>query len=144
MSWGYKILTFYLGFVALMVFMVYSAFQHKVNLVTTDYYERELQYQDIIDGSFNLSKVGETVFVNRNLQELDILLPSLAEKPFENLEIWLYNQADNSGDIKINLVSTSDNRYSLPITPQISGRYTLKVKWHQDNIPYYFEKEMTI
>lgn len=144
MSWGYKIMAFYLGFVALTVFMVYSAFQYKVNLVSSDYYERELQFQDIIDGSRNLNKEGETVFVTKTIEELDILLPSITNAPYENLEIWLYNKADNSGDVKINLAQTSDNRYSLPLTPQITGRYLLKVKWHQDKIPYYFEKEMTI
>jgi len=144
MSWGYKIMAFYLGFVALTVFMVYSAFQYKVNLVSSDYYERELQFQDIIDGSRNLNKEGETVFVTKTIEELDILLPSITNAPYENLEIWLYNKADNSGDVKINLAQTSDNRYSLPLTSQITGRYLLKIKWHQDKIPYYFEKEMTI
>lgn len=145
MSWGYKILTFYLAFVALIVFMVFSAFQYKVNLVSTDYYERELNYQDVIDGHKNLAAAGETVYVNHPSGGLDILLPNMAAgKPYEKLEIWLYNEATQEGDIKINIDNTSDNRFELPLETQNTGSYVLKVKWYQDGVPYYYEKTMRL
>jgi len=145
MSWGYKILTFYLAFVALIVFMVFSAFQYKVNLVSTDYYERELKYQDVIDGRVNLAAAGETVYVNHPSGGLDILLPSMAAgKPYEQLEIWLYNEATQGGDVKINIESTSDNRFEIPLEAQNIGSYVLKIKWFQGGLPYYFEKAMRL
>jgi hypothetical protein len=51
MSWGYKILIFYGLFVGMMAALVIGSYQHKVNLVSKDYYEMELKYQDVIDGS---------------------------------------------------------------------------------------------
>lgn len=145
MSWGYKILTFYLAFVALIVFMVFSAFQYKVNLVSTDYYERELNYQDVIDGKGNLSAAGETVYVNILKGALDILLPNLDPgKPLNELEIWLYNEATQEGDVKINIGNTLDNRFEIPLEKQNTGSYVLKIKWYQGGVPYYFEKTMRL
>lgn len=145
MSWGYKILTFYLAFVALIVFMVFSAFQYKVNLVSTDYYERELNYQDVIDGRANLSAAGETVYVNHVKSGLDILLPGIKPgKPLNQLEIWLYNEATQEGDVKINIDNTLNNRFEIPLEAQNTGSYVLKIKWYQDGVPYYFEKTMRL
>ena len=49
MNWGYKILAVYLVFVAGIVVMVYKSSTQKIDLVTTDYYAKELKYQERID-----------------------------------------------------------------------------------------------
>jgi hypothetical protein len=146
MNWGYKILAFYLSFVALIVFMVFSAFQYNVNLVTKDYYERELQYQDVIDGSFNLKKRGETVYINTLDQEIRILLPTEVEgAELTNLEIWIYNESGQHKDIKINEKSTMLNQFNIPIQKEEhKGDYIAKIKWHEAGTPYYFEKKIKL
>lgn len=146
MNWGYKILSFYLGFVALIVFMVYSAFQYNVNLVTSDYYERELDYQKIIDGSKNLSTSKKQVVTQLTSDQLSIQLPAAnpAQIPLTDVELWLYNEAVRSGDIMVNHKEAFTSTFNLPLGEQHKGRYVLKVKWHQGDTPYYFEKPMVL
>jgi hypothetical protein len=48
-SWGIKIAMLYCGFVALIIIMVSMAMNQKIDLVSKDYYEQELNYQKKID-----------------------------------------------------------------------------------------------
>jgi hypothetical protein len=49
MNWGKKILIVYLVFVLGIGFMVYKASTQNTDLVTTDYYAKELKYQEKIE-----------------------------------------------------------------------------------------------
>ena len=48
-SWGYKIAGAYLLFVAGIMFLVYKANNETYDLVTENYYEEELKFQNVID-----------------------------------------------------------------------------------------------
>ena len=45
MNWGYKIILVYVLFVAGIVFLVVRSSMENTDLVTSDYYEKELKYQ---------------------------------------------------------------------------------------------------
>jgi hypothetical protein len=49
MNWGYKIAITFILFGALIIFMVVKSFQQNIDLVTDDYYQEELKYQQQID-----------------------------------------------------------------------------------------------
>jgi hypothetical protein len=53
LSWGYKIMFVYIAFVAGMGFLVFKASSQKFDLVTKDYYDQELKYQQVIDQAAN-------------------------------------------------------------------------------------------
>ena len=51
MNWGLKITILYAGFVVLILSMVFRTFGYKVDLVSADYYDQELKFQDRINGT---------------------------------------------------------------------------------------------
>jgi len=53
MSWGIKITILYCGFVVLILSMVFATMTYKVDLVSADYYDQELKFQDKINGIRN-------------------------------------------------------------------------------------------
>ena len=53
MSWGIRIIIFYLVFISGIIFLVVKSGQHKTALVADNYYEKELQYQQVIDARKN-------------------------------------------------------------------------------------------
>ncbi|MBL0145087.1 MAG: FixH family protein [Chitinophagaceae bacterium] len=61
MNWGYKILIVYGAFVAGILFMVFKSSTSKMDLVTTDYYAKELKYQDKIDEKGRTNALSEEV-----------------------------------------------------------------------------------
>ena len=65
LSWGYKITLVYIAFVAGMGFLVFKASSQKFDLVTKDYYEQELKYQQVIDQAANSSRLSEPVTIEQ-------------------------------------------------------------------------------
>ena len=61
MNWGYKILLVYVVFVAGIMFLVFKSSSQKMDLVTTDYYAKELKYQQKIDAMNKVQKLSDTV-----------------------------------------------------------------------------------
>ena len=63
MSWGYKILSVYIIFVVGIMVMVFKSSMQNTDLVTPDYYEKELKYQQTIDESARTGKLSAKVEV---------------------------------------------------------------------------------
>jgi hypothetical protein len=53
MNFGVKITALYLGFVALILTLVFMSFGQKVELVSKDYYAQEIAFQDKINSINN-------------------------------------------------------------------------------------------
>ena len=49
MNWGHKIIAVYVVFIAGMIFLVFKSSRQNIELVTEDYYAKELVYQQKID-----------------------------------------------------------------------------------------------
>ena len=63
MNWGYKILMVYILFVAGIMVMVFMSSTQNTDLVTTDYYEKELVYQQKIDQISRTSALSAKVAI---------------------------------------------------------------------------------
>jgi hypothetical protein len=59
MNWGYKILFVYAIFITGILFMVFKSATQKMDLVTPDYYAKELKYQEKIDESNRVNALSE-------------------------------------------------------------------------------------
>ena len=61
MNWGTKITLVYVGFVMLIVSLVFISATNKSELVAADYYEQELKFQDRIDAVKNEQELAVTI-----------------------------------------------------------------------------------
>lgn len=143
MSWGYKILAMYGAFMLLIGALVFGSYQQDVNLVSKDYYQREIEFQQVIDGRNNLQKMAAQPEILMLKDVLEVKLPA-GSSELKDLEIWFYNVAIPAADIKFNEESTTKRIFTFPLTPVHTGTYHLKIKWTVSGIPYYFDKEMSI
>ena len=75
MSWGYKIMFVYIAFVAGIGFLIFKASNQEFDLVTKDYYEQELKYQQVIDQSANASRLSMPLYIEKKEAELKISFP---------------------------------------------------------------------
>src|SRR6187200_484477 len=100
LSWGYKIMFVYIAFVIGMGFLVYKASSQKFDLVTKDYYNQELKYQQVIDQAANSSKLSAPVTEERNEGELKISFPSEMQGKKKLVDFYLYYAADAKRDFR--------------------------------------------
>jgi hypothetical protein len=141
LNWGYKILIVYLMFAAGMLTMVYLTTQENRDLVSDNYYEEELAYQEIIDQSSRTAKLSAAVEVELNQmnKKINISLPS----EFKNTPVegtWrLYYAADRKRDLQ-GIINTNNGKQQIETQRDITGSYTLKLQWESVNQVYYFEK----
>ena len=61
LSWGKRIAMLYIGFVALVAVMITMSMRQKIELVSPDYYDRELVFQNKIDEMNNANALSERV-----------------------------------------------------------------------------------
>jgi nitrogen fixation protein FixH len=141
MNWGYKILFVYIIFIAGILFMVLKSSTQKMDLVTTDYYAKELKYQEKIDEGNRLGALSEEVRYQIKDKEIAIYFP----KDFSGKKITgtanLYCPSDEQKDIAKKFL-LQDEALIIPIVNK--GQFELHINWQADGITYYFEKKIFI
>jgi len=141
MNWGYKILTVYLVFVAGIAVMVYQSTTQKIDLVTTDYYAKELKYQDRIDAIRRTGALSSKVTYEVKGNTISLLLPSEFESKETSGTILLYYPADNSKDVNKDF-TTGSRTITIDIPAAANGSYQLQLNWVTDGQAFYFEDNL--
>jgi hypothetical protein len=143
MNWGYKILCVYVVFVAGISFLVYKSSSQKMDLVTTDYYAKELKYQQRIDETSRGNSLSGPVKYSVKNDGVDILLPGEFSGKTVSGDMVLYCPADEDKDVKQHF-STQGTAISLPVHGIKKGYYNLQLSWQADGVSYYFEAKVHI
>lgn len=143
MNWGTKILFVYIAFILGISFMVYKSSTQKTDLVTTDYYARELKYQDKIDEMKRAGALSEQVKCEIRKNELVIVFPKDFTGKKLSGEVVLYCPSDEKKDIKKNFM-VQDEPVLLPLSLVKAGMYELHINWQDGGVAYYFEKKILI
>lgn len=143
MNWGYKILVVYLVFVGGILFLVFKSSSQKMDLVTTDYYAKELKYQEKIDQNSRVAALSAPLQCELKAGELSIVFPKdFSGKKIEG-EAVLYYPADENRDIS-KAFATTNSTVSVPLKIENKGSYELHLNWTVDGVSYYFEKKIFI
>ena len=143
MSWGNKIVIVFILFTALIGTLVYNAFRTNFDLVSPDYYNQELRYQEVIDGKYNAENAGG-IIVSQDSSSFIIELPAQMQQETIEGEAWFYCITDASKDKKIKLDALMYAKQVIDKTQLEEGAYTLKLNWKVNATPYYAEKEVLI
>lgn len=143
MNWGKKILIVYLVFVAGIVFMVVKSSMQNTDLVTTDYYAKELKYQDKIDEMGRVSALSAPVRYEIKEGILHIEFPGDFSGRELTGEAVLYCPADKNRDITKPFTIT-DTVLKVDLPPYYTGLYRLQLSWKDGKTTYYFEKKIFI
>lgn len=141
MSWGYKIFLAYTAFAAGILFLAYKASQQSFDLVTENYYEAELKYQDVIDQKGNVSQLSEPPRITHTINTVNVQLPKEFSNQSVKGEIYLYRPSDATKDIRRQF-STGQGFYSLDLGKELSGSYDLKLSWETGGKRFFSEKRI--
>ena len=140
-SWGHKILFAYLAFVGGILFMVFKASQEKYDLVTPNYYEAELKYQEVIDQRENTEKLSAQPKISHSVNTLSIQLPLEFLNAQVKGDVHLYRASDAGMDIRKSF-ETQQAFIRLPLGKDLSGNYDLKLSWQANGKFYYQEQKI--
>jgi hypothetical protein len=139
LNWGVKIFTVYGIFVLFMIFMVSRTMKHDVNLVSKDYYAKELVFQDQIEKINNLKNLDQKVSykITANTVEINVPEGAVAEG-----ELHFFRPSDPNLDVIVSLKNSET--IVVPITEFKKGMYRLKADWAANGMEYYAEEIIVI
>lgn len=78
--------------------LVYECTQNPSVMVSNNYYEQELKYQDLIDARANAQSFNDSLLLIKNQGEVLFKIPKELNGLMQNLKIELYNTSDDKKD----------------------------------------------
>ena len=143
MNWGYKILLVYAVFVSGIMFLVFKSSGEKVDLVTTDYYAKELKYQQRIDAMSRVHDLSDTVKCEVNKAQVRIVFPKDFYGKKIDGEVILYCPSDEDKDVTKKF-SVTDVPVLISVESSAKREYDLQLNWDVNGTSYYLEKKLLI
>ncbi|MBN2596024.1 MAG: FixH family protein [Marinifilaceae bacterium] len=139
MSWGTKLaIGASIYIVGILAFVAFSTTQ-KINLVSKDYYPKEVEYQQQIDKLKNAKELNETILISQKNGKLQFQFPSNMHDQVKG-EIIFYRPSDYESDIKTAIELNENGLQELNTDQLLKGMYTIKINWEHDGIGYYKEE----
>ena len=143
MNWGHKITIVFIGFAALIGTMVYKCTQQQYDLVSEDYYNQELKYQDKIDGSKQAATISP-VTISQTTSDVIIKMPGELKGETVEGEVWLYCASKAADDVKLPLNVGYDGMMHINKNKMAASNYIAKITWSSDNKNYYKELPLIV
>lgn len=141
MSWGNKLLLVFIAFAMLMGTLVYKCTQQNFELVSADYYNEELRFQDKIDGENNANRLSN-LSITQTTDRLIIQMPKEQMGSAISGQLWFYCGSNASFDRKIPLAVNDQGQMIIEKSALVKTNYLIKTTWESGKEKYY--KEVTV
>lgn len=139
MNWGTWIVISFIIFAIGTFAMVYISMSTRVDLVTDDYYEKELKYQDHIDLVKGTNALEQPVGMEMTPDMLRISFPNIGAKASYSGAIQLFRPSDKKSDFILPVSIDSGYTQSIPIGLFTQGLWRVKISWSVETRNYYSE-----
>jgi hypothetical protein len=133
MNWGKSIVLVFIGFALFIGVLVTVCVRQQVSLVSKDYYQEELNYQQQIDELNNAAALQSkpVIFVDRK---------HIQVSGIQNGELNLLRPSDSRFDASF--VVDSIKTFDLSKYP--SGRYNASLRWEMDGKRYLVREPINL
>ncbi|MBS2212316.1 FixH family protein [Carboxylicivirga mesophila] len=135
-NWGHGIILVIVLAVAGFLSMVFITTRERIDMVTEDYYPKELKYDDQIEKIKNYNALSKKVEVTLG-DALYIQFPdNIANASDISGLVHLYRPSDKDLDIEKDIQLNSSYGMSIPLTDLMNGKYELIIEWQANGQPY--------
>jgi len=144
LNWGWSMLLVYITFMSVFLFYFWRSFKELESneLVTEDYYEKELVYGDVLDKKHNADTMRIQVQIMQDIDGLRIQFPNYV-KGIEG-KIVLYKPDNSKLDQEYFIDLDKKNQQKIVKEKLIPGRWDIKLDWKIGDVPYFIERKITI
>ena len=128
----------------MILFMVIRTMTEKVDLVTEDYYQKELQFEQQITQDNAAKNLGASPTVTIVGDKIEVAFPDTMAKQSINGTVTFYRPSDSSKDVLIPLQPNTNGTQEIERNQFIKGLYQVKISWKAAAQDYYYETYLTI
>ncbi|MEZ2416128.1 FixH family protein [Muriicola sp. E247] len=144
-NWGTGIVLSFIGFIAfILFFVVRMSMDDRANhdLVTEEYYKKELSYQKEIDAMEVVSKLPYPPQLIRTDSGMTVRFPENMIPSKINGKVSLYRPSNKHLDFDFP-ISLSNTHLLIPDKRLLDGRWDIDVSWDYEGETYLFRKSFT-
>ena len=142
LHWGWGIGLLYSGFVAMIGVLVFSSMNQHIELVTENYYDEEIQFQQKIDRIKRTNALTEPLRWHIEGDQLIVQFPANVGTAEGKIHFYCPANSHNDRDIQLKPDTQKINRISLSALP--AGHYTFQIDWKADGQEYWNEGKVDV
>lgn len=139
-NWGVGVFVLYSSFVILILFLVFKSVNTKVDLVTEDYYQQELKYQDKIDQKRNAADLE--LGLKHEVSGTTIFLAFPPDHQLAKGTVMVYRPSNKVYDKTFDIKLDENSKMIIAMEKSPIGLYKLKINWSNNSIDYYVEEDI--
>ena len=137
MNWGKSIILAFVLFGAFIATLVTVCVRQDVSLVSKDYYQEELAYQQQMERQQNAGDLEHKPEISVQHNQVQIAFDQFGD--IKNAELFLFCPANANLDKKIKVESSQQAVQTIPVT-LVPGMYKARFTWTMNEKDFYIEK----
>lgn len=143
-TWGHGValaLGLFIIFILSMIFYFTSTWKNS-ELITDDYYEAELAYQDVIDAKSLANGLPEKTQYSQDKMGIRITFPQEYNNINTQFSIDLHRAEDQKLDVIKEMELDGRNSLFIPAAVLAKGNYVLRVHWTRAEKNYQLDYDL--
>ena len=142
--WPYGIVVFFGLLFCGMAVVVAIAATHRESMVSENYYEQELKFQDRIDSAARAQKSGASIQLDAVAGKLLVAVPARQVAQKFSGAIEFYRPSSPKLDCAFQFAPRADGTQTLDVSKLAAGLWQVRVKWSAGGQDYFLEEKITI
>jgi hypothetical protein len=143
-NWGTGIVIsfiLFIGFIMYMVITMMSSDKYNHDLVTEEYYKKEINYQEEIDAEKNAQLLSENIEVKTSSKGVEIYFPKdLKFKEIKGI-INFYRPSNKKLDFNIP-IDLKSHSLIIPNEKVVEGKWGITIDWKYEGVKYLFKDKI--
>ena len=145
LNWGFGIVLAFIGFIGFILYFVIIASTDQRadhNLVTDEYYQEELKYQEEINALENAKNLNVQFNFVQTTEGLQIVIPETVRQQKAEGTVSLYRPSNKHLDFDL-AISLSNSHLLIPDNRLLGGRWDIKIRWKHLEKDYLVKESIT-
>ena len=145
LNWGFGIVLAFIAFIAFILYFVVIASTDQAanhHLVTDEYYQEELKYQEEINALENARNLKAQFKFEQTTEGLKIIIPEVLQKQNTKGTVSLYRPSNKHLDFDL-AISLSNSHLLIPDNRLLGGRWDIKIRWQDRDKDYLVKESIT-
>ncbi len=145
-NWGTGIIIGMILFMGFITTLSVKMIGSKVDLVTKDYYEQGIAFEEHLNQvkAANALSQPVTVDVNYTATQVQITLPTEFSKQSVEGTVLFFRPSEKDKDFSVALKPDSNLKQDFPLEKLDKGIWWVKLQWKANGKDYYYEVEVVI
>lgn len=144
-NWGTGLvigMVLFISFILYFVIQIMTNDKHDFELVTEDYFSKEMVYQDELDAESNSLSLKNNIVGKRTENGWLLTFPEDMESSKISGTVSMYRPSNKKLDFDV-AIQLEGNQLLIPDSRLVSGRWNTIVNWQYDGKSYRFMDKIT-